>query len=64
MSKFDEKFIKKYGENSDIGYIPEVDLENPKRLNNLHCDLPFLPEGRNATGFFVIFMIKTIMLRI
>ena len=36
MSKFNEKFMKNYDENSDVKY--------PKRLHNLHNDLPFLPE--------------------
>ena len=44
LSKFDEKFIKDYFENSDKGYILEVDIEYPKNLHKLHRDLPFLPE--------------------
>ena len=43
-SKFDEKFIKNHFENSDKGYIFEVDVENPKKIRMLHRDLPFLPE--------------------
>ena len=43
-SKFNEEFIKSYDKDSDIGYIPEADGEYPKRLHNLHKDLPFLPE--------------------
>ena len=35
MSKFNENFIKNYDEDSDIGYILEVDVEYPKRLHNL-----------------------------
>ena len=44
MSRFNEKFIKNYDEDSDVGYILEVDVEYPKRLRNLHNDVPFLPE--------------------
>ena len=41
---FNEKFIKNYDEDSDIRYIPEVDVEYPKRLHKRHNDLLFLPE--------------------
>ena len=40
--KFDEEFIKNYGEDSNKVYIPEVDDEHPKDLHNLHSDAPFL----------------------
>ena len=42
VSKFDEDFIKNYDEDSNKGYILEVDVEYPKDLHNLHSDLPFL----------------------
>ena len=44
MSKIDEEFIKNYDEDSDKGYILEVNVEYPKHLHDLHSDLPFLPE--------------------
>ena len=44
MLKFNEKIIKNYDEDSDKGYILEVDVEYPKNLNYLHSDLPFLHE--------------------
>ena len=39
-----EDFIKKYDENNDKGYILEVDVKYPKKLHELHSDLPFLSE--------------------
>ena len=44
MSKINERFIKNHDEYSDKRYILEVDVEYPKRLHNLHNDLPFLLE--------------------
>ena len=44
LSKFDERFIKNYDENSDKGYFLEADIEYPKNLHILHNDFPFLRE--------------------
>ena len=44
LSKFDERFIKNYDDNSDKGYTFEIDVEYPKTSFNLHSNLPFLPE--------------------
>ena len=44
LSKFNESFIKNYDGNSDKGYILKVDVEYPKKLFNLHKDVPFLPK--------------------
>ena len=46
LSKFNKKFIKNYNENSNKGYLFEVDVEYPKKLLNSHRDSPFLPKGR------------------
>ena len=44
-NKINEEFIKNYNENNIKGYILEVDVKYPKRLHELHSDLPFLSEG-------------------
>ena len=44
ISKFTEEFIKEYDEDSDKGYVLEVDVKCPKNLHGLHENLPFLPE--------------------
>ena len=44
INEINEEFIKNYNENDNKGYIVEVDVRYPKRLHDLHSDLPFLPE--------------------
>ena len=39
-----EEFIERYNENDNKGYIFEVGVKYPKRLHQLHSDLPFLSE--------------------
>ena len=43
-NKMNEDFIKNYDENNDKDYILEMDVKYPKRLHELHSDLPFLSE--------------------
>ena len=45
-NKYTSEFIKNYDEDSDKGYLLEVDIEYPKYLHKLHEDLPFLCERR------------------
>ena len=43
-NEINEEFIKIYNENNDKGYILEVDVKCPRKLHDLHSDLPFLPK--------------------
>ena len=43
-----EDFIKNYNENENKGHILEVDVKYPKRLHELHSDLPFLSERKEV----------------
>ena len=55
LSIFTEDLIENYDENSDKGYIFEVNLKYPKNLHNLQSDLPFLSERmkiNNSTKLF------------
>ena len=59
--EINEEFIKNYNENDNKGYILEVDVRYPKRLHELHSDLPFLPEIMKidkCNNSFVIYLIK------
>ena len=65
VSKIEEDFVKNYDEDSDKGYILEVDVEYPKNVHGLHSNLQFLPERMkliNAASLYTIFMIKTTFL--
>ena len=45
MSRINEEFIKNYNETSSKEYILEEDVKvvkYPKKLHDLHSDLPFL----------------------
>ena len=44
VTEINEEFIKNYDENNDKGYILEVDVKYPRKLHDLHSDLPFLPK--------------------
>ena len=44
INEIKKEFIKNYNENDNKGYTFEVDVRYPKRLHDLHSDLPFLPE--------------------
>ena len=44
ISKTDEDFVKVYNKNDNKGYILEVDVDYPNKLQSLHSDLSFLPE--------------------
>ena len=43
-SRFTEKFIQSYDDDSNKRYIPVVDISYPKHLQKIHSDLSFLPE--------------------
>ena len=61
LSQFKDDLIKNHDENSDKGYVIQLDDEYPKNLLSLHSDLPFLPEKKkigNVISLFVTFMTK------
>ena len=60
-SQFNEDFIKNYNEESDVGYFLEVDVQYPEKLDELHNDLPFLPERmkiEKVENLLLIYIIK------
>ena len=44
ISIMNEEFVKSYNKNSSKGYILKVDVDYLYELQNLHCDLLFLPK--------------------
>ena len=48
LSQFNEDFIKKYDQDSNMRYFLEVDIDYSKELFNFHKDLPFLPERKKV----------------
>ena len=54
LTEIDEEFIKNYDEDSDKGYILEVDVKYPRKLHDLHTDLPFLPKRMKIDKMCVI----------
>ena len=60
-SQFNEDFIKSYNEESDKGYLLEVDVRYHEILHKPHNDLPFSPERmklENSKSFVLIYMIN------
>ena len=45
-SQFNKDFIKSYNEESDEGYVLQVDVQYPEKFYELHNDLPLLPKRK------------------
>ena len=41
MGNVSNNFIKRYNEDTNTGYLLEVDVQYPEKLHELHNDLPF-----------------------
>ena len=55
-------FIRIHDEDSDKGYLFEVNVKHPKRLYNFRRDLPFLPKRMKVQQACVQFVLKKTML--
>ena len=42
--ELNRELLKNFDENSNKRYLLEVDVKYPRKLHDLHSDLPFLPE--------------------
>ena len=65
LSKFNESFIKNYDENSNNGYILEVDVEYPKNYLIFIVIYHFYPKERkseNVISLFISYKTKKTML--
>ena len=51
-SQFRKDVLKIYIEDTDKGYILEVHVQYPEKLNDLNNDLPFLPERMKIQKIF------------
>ena len=51
-SQFRKDVLKIYIEDTDKGYILEVHVQYPEKLNDLNNDLPFLPERMKIQNIF------------
>ena len=66
-NEINEEFIKNYEESNDKAYIVEVDVKYPRKLHDLHSDLPFLPKRMKidkCKNSFVIYVIKKCVVHI
>ena len=50
-SRFTQKFIPNYDDDSEKEDIFEIHVSYPKRLQKIHCDLPFLPERMKISKY-------------
>ena len=60
LENIDEFNMITINEKSDIGYIPDVDLEYPKGLHELHNDYPLAPENLAASNDMLSIYCKNI----
>ena len=67
LLRFNERFIKNYHENSDIGYFLEADIDYPKELLTFIKIYHFYQKEKkfiNAKNLFVVLKTKKNMLLI